>query len=112
MRNFHHGACDGTANRHMVIPLDTALRCVQYQVSVTGALCGEAATIGLWLRVEDDLWELTPVCPRHFREAVEDRYRSDRLVAICDVDTPRWQAVEDRTGRQPTTERYREHVVR
>jgi hypothetical protein len=67
----------------MVITVNPPLPCVhlvECPESRRGyTYCGHAATLGMVSRVEDDAWELLPLCGEHARELPGDARCTSRL---------------------------------
>ena len=58
----------------MIIMLEGALPCAQLEGQPAGLAshCRQPAHIGVITPVKDGVWELVPVCQRHFQEAAHD----------------------------------------
>ena len=58
----------------MIIILEGALPCAQLEDQPAGQArrCRQPAHIGIITPVDDGVWELLPVCQRHFQEAAHD----------------------------------------
>ena len=63
----------------MIITLEGALPCAQLEGQPVGQArrCRQPAHIGVIRSVKDGVWELFPVCQRHFQEAAHDRGARD-----------------------------------